>query len=117
MPNKTPLHGPDWFERQPYIDKQRIATAGGSYGDYMMAWLNGHTDRFRAMVCHAGVYSYHSQMASDIVRGRERALGAFPWGDLAQVDRQSAQRFAAHFKPTPCYGKPCGHSWSSTNPP
>src|SRR5207249_9816599 len=62
------------------------------------AWLNGHTDRFKAMICHAGVYSYHSQMASDSVRGRERALGAFPWGDLAKVDHQTAQRFAAHFK-------------------
>ena len=34
----------------------------------MMAWLNGHTDRFKAMVCHAGVYNWHSMMASDFVR-------------------------------------------------
>jgi dipeptidyl aminopeptidase/acylaminoacyl peptidase len=90
--------GTDWFEKQPWIDKDRIATAGASYGGYMMAWLNGHTDRFKAMVCHAGVYSYHSQMASDIVRGRERALGAFPWKDLEKIDRQSAQRYAGNFK-------------------
>jgi dipeptidyl aminopeptidase/acylaminoacyl peptidase len=88
----------DWLEKQPWIDGKRMAAAGGSYGGYMMAWLNGHTDRFRAMVCHAGVYSYHGQMASDMVRGRERALGAFPWNDLAQVDKQSASRFAANFK-------------------
>jgi dipeptidyl aminopeptidase/acylaminoacyl peptidase len=92
------LKATDWFEQQPWIDANRIATAGGSYGGYMMAYLNGHTDRFKAMVCHAGVYSYHSQMASDIVRGRERALGAFPWGDLAKIDKQSAQRYAANFK-------------------
>jgi len=64
----------------------------------MMAWLNGHTDRYKAMVCHAGVYNWHSMLASDIVRGRERTLGAPPWGDLDKIDRQSPQRFAKNFK-------------------
>jgi dipeptidyl aminopeptidase/acylaminoacyl peptidase len=88
----------DWFERQPWIDKSRMAAAGGSYGGYMMAWLNGHTDRFKAMVCHAGVYNWHSMVASDFVKGRERSLGAAPWGDLTRIDKQNAQRFAANFK-------------------
>jgi dipeptidyl aminopeptidase/acylaminoacyl peptidase len=88
----------DWFASQPWIDKDRMAAAGGSYGRYMMAWLNGHTDRFKAMVCHAGVYDWHAMMASDIVKSRERALGAPPWENLDKVDRQSAQRFAANFK-------------------
>jgi dipeptidyl aminopeptidase/acylaminoacyl peptidase len=88
----------DWLQQQPYIDKDRMAALGASYGGYMMAWLNGHTDRFKAMVCHAGVYNWHSMMASDIVRSRERALGTFPWSDLARIDRQSPQRLAARFK-------------------
>jgi dipeptidyl aminopeptidase/acylaminoacyl peptidase len=97
-PTTDILKATDLLEEKPWIDKSRIAAAGASYGGYMMAWLNGHTDRFKAMVCHAGVYSYHSQMASDLVRSRERALGAFPWNDLGQVDKQSAQRFARNFK-------------------
>jgi dipeptidyl aminopeptidase/acylaminoacyl peptidase len=92
------LKATDWFVQQPWIDKNRLAAAGGSYGGYMMAWLNGHTDRFKAMVCHAGVYNWHSMLASDFVKGRERSLGAPPWGDLARIDRQNAQRFAANFK-------------------
>jgi dipeptidyl aminopeptidase/acylaminoacyl peptidase len=92
------MKGTEWFERQPWIDKDRMAAAGASYGGYMMAWMNGHTDRFKAMVCHAGVYDYHSQVASDLARGRERSLGAFPWDDPARVDRQSAQRYAKNFK-------------------
>jgi len=88
----------DWFEQQRWIDKNRMAAAGGSYGGYMMAWLNGHTDRFKALVCHAGVYNWHSMLASDLVKGRERSLGAPPWGNLDKIDRQSAQRFAADFK-------------------
>jgi dipeptidyl aminopeptidase/acylaminoacyl peptidase len=88
----------DWFEKQPWIDKDRMAAAGASYGGYMMAWLNGHTDRFKAMVCHAGVYDWHAMMASDIIKIRERALGTPPWENLEKVDRQSAHRFAANFK-------------------
>jgi dipeptidyl aminopeptidase/acylaminoacyl peptidase len=88
----------DWFEQQPWIDKNRMAAAGASYGGYMMAWLNGHTDRFKAMICHAGVYNWHSMLASDVVKGRERSLGAPPWGDLEKIDRQSPQRFAKNFK-------------------
>ena len=75
-----------------------MTAAGGSYGGYMMAWLNGHTDRFKALVCHAGVYDWHSMTASDILKSAERSLGSSSWGDLAKIDRQSAERFAANFK-------------------
>jgi dipeptidyl aminopeptidase/acylaminoacyl peptidase len=92
------LKGTDWMEAQPYIDRERTAAAGASYGGYMMAWLNGHTDRFKAMICHAGVYNWHSMLASDIVRSRERPLGALPWGDLGKIDRQTPQRLAANFR-------------------
>lgn len=88
----------DYMEKMLYIDTNRTVAAGASYGGYMMAWINGHTDRFKAMVCHAGVYNWHSMMASDVVRGRQRPLGALPWGDLDKIDRQSPQRFAVNFK-------------------
>jgi dipeptidyl aminopeptidase/acylaminoacyl peptidase len=92
------MRATDYMESLPYIDKDRMAAAGASYGGYMMSWLNGHTDRFKAMVCHAGVYNWHSMMASDVVRARQRPLGALPWGDLYHIDKQSPQRFAVNFK-------------------
>lgn len=88
----------DYMEALPYIDKNRTTAAGASYGGYMMAWLNGHTDRYKAMICHAGVYNWHSMMASDFVRARERPLGALPFGDQAKIDKQNPQKFAANFK-------------------
>src|SRR5258708_38303669 len=51
----------DYMEKQLYIDPNRTAAAGASYGGYMMAWINGHTDRHRALVCHARVHNRHSQ--------------------------------------------------------
>src|SRR5436190_7790676 len=91
-------NAPDVLIKQPRADNDRLAAAGGSYGGYMMACLNGHTDRFKALVCHAGVYNWSSMVASDFVKGRERALGAPPWGDQAKIDQQNAQRFAANLK-------------------
>lgn len=42
------------LERYPFLDKDRCVALGASYGGYMINWINGRTDRFRALVCHAG---------------------------------------------------------------
>ena len=41
----------------PWMDSTRMAAAGGSYGGYMVNWINGHTNRFKAIVSHAGVFN------------------------------------------------------------
>ena len=50
----------DQMAAQPYVDPERMAAAGGSYGGYMVNWLLGHTDRFKAFVSHAGVFDLRS---------------------------------------------------------
>jgi dipeptidyl aminopeptidase/acylaminoacyl peptidase len=42
--------------KYPFLDKNRMAAAGASYGGYMINWLNGNTDRFKALVCHDGLF-------------------------------------------------------------
>jgi dipeptidyl aminopeptidase/acylaminoacyl peptidase len=42
---------------RPDLDAQRTAALGGSYGGYMANWIAGHTDRFRAIVSHASLWS------------------------------------------------------------
>jgi dipeptidyl aminopeptidase/acylaminoacyl peptidase len=44
----------------PWVDSTRVAAAGGSFGGYMMYWMAGHTDRFRCLVSHAGLYDLES---------------------------------------------------------
>lgn len=41
-----------------FIDKDKIAAAGASYGGYMMNWMEGHNDKgiFKCFVSHDGVY-------------------------------------------------------------
>ena len=47
----------------PYVDPARMAAAGGSYGGYMIDWMLGHTDRFKAFVTHDGVFDLRSMAA------------------------------------------------------
>ncbi len=41
---------------RPDIDADRVGMMGGSYGGYMANWMAGHTDRFKAIVSHAGLW-------------------------------------------------------------
>ena len=40
--------------KYPWLDGSRAAALGASYGGYMINWINGKTDRFKALVCHDG---------------------------------------------------------------
>ncbi|WP_394824690.1 prolyl oligopeptidase family serine peptidase [Pendulispora albinea] len=37
-----------------FLDKSRAVALGASYGGYLINWINGKTDRFKALVCHDG---------------------------------------------------------------
>ncbi|MDA1015094.1 MAG: S9 family peptidase [Planctomycetota bacterium] len=76
------------------VDGNRMAAAGGSYGGYIMSWMAGHTDRFRCLVNHAGVYNTLSMYASDATQGRERCFGGEPWSGLEAIDDCNPARFA-----------------------
>lgn len=51
----------DYVQNLPYVDKDRMGAAGGSYGGYMVNWILGHTNRFKALVSHAGVFDLRSE--------------------------------------------------------
>jgi dipeptidyl aminopeptidase/acylaminoacyl peptidase len=88
----------DHLIAQGYVDEKRMAAAGGSYGGFLVNWIAGHTDRFKALVSHAGVYDLLGQSASDSTYGRHHSYGGYPFTNLANVERQSPNRFAAGFK-------------------
>ncbi len=41
------MEGVDYLEKLPYIDKDRMGAAGGSFGGYMMNWFAVNTGRFK----------------------------------------------------------------------
>lgn len=52
------MKGLDYVEKTyPFIDKNREAALGASYGGYMANWILGHTDRFKCVVSHDGTFN------------------------------------------------------------
>jgi dipeptidyl aminopeptidase/acylaminoacyl peptidase len=94
-----PLKGPadeinqaadEAIKRYPFIDASRQAAGGASYGGHLTNWLAVSTDRYRALVSHAGLYDLKTQWTtSDIAYSRERGLGGPPWEGKAVWKEQS----------------------------
>lgn len=40
-----------------WIDPNALGAAGGSFGGYMVNWIAGHSNRFKALVSHAGPFN------------------------------------------------------------
>jgi dipeptidyl aminopeptidase/acylaminoacyl peptidase len=88
----------DFMLAQGYIDPDRLTATGGSYGGFMVAFMNGHVDRYKAFVCHAGCYDWVSMMATDGYRFFAEELGAYHWDDEARVMRQSPHHYVKNAK-------------------
>jgi len=88
----------DWLCAQPWADAQRVFASGGSYGGFMVAWMNGHVEpgRYRAYVCHAGCFDWTAMFADDAYTWHALELGAWYWDDMAKVHAQSPHAFARH---------------------
>jgi dipeptidyl aminopeptidase/acylaminoacyl peptidase len=55
------MKGLDYAEQHyPFIDKDRECALGASYGGYMANWVLGHTDRFKCIVSHDGMFNSES---------------------------------------------------------
>lgn len=50
----------DAAEARDDIDATRTSMMGGSFGGYMANWIAGHTQRFKAIVSHASLWSLDS---------------------------------------------------------
>lgn len=69
------------LERYPWMDGDRVAALGGSYGGYMVNWIAGQMpDRFRALVTHAGnLDERFAYFATEELWFPEWEHGGTPW--------------------------------------
>jgi dipeptidyl aminopeptidase/acylaminoacyl peptidase len=59
------MTGLDYAEQHySFIDKTRECALGASYGGYMANWILGHTDRFKCIVSHDGMFNAESAFGS-----------------------------------------------------
>jgi dipeptidyl aminopeptidase/acylaminoacyl peptidase len=83
----------------PYVDANRIAAAGGSYGGYMIDWILGHTTSFKALVSHAGVFDLASEAGTtDELWFPKWEFHGFPWENPAMYDQWSPSTYVKQFK-------------------
>jgi dipeptidyl aminopeptidase/acylaminoacyl peptidase len=55
------MKGLDYAEKKyPFLDKNRECALGASFGGYMVNWIMGHTDRFKCIVSHDGMFNTDS---------------------------------------------------------
>ena len=86
-----------WLENQPDVDRTRMAAAGASYGGYMMNWFQGHTDKFKTLVTHCGVFDFNSMYGATEELWFDEWDHGIPWKD-ADFARWSPHAFAGQFR-------------------
>jgi dipeptidyl aminopeptidase/acylaminoacyl peptidase len=93
------MKGVDHMIKQGYVDPARLGAAGGSYGGYMVNWILGHSDRFKALVSHAGVYNLTSMYgATEELWFTEWEFKGNPWDNPQLYEKWSPHLYAGNFK-------------------
>lgn len=71
----------EYLEKLDFVDTDRAVALGGSYGGYMINWIQGHDlgRKFKALVCHDGVFSTQSMWSTEELFFPEHEFGGTLW--------------------------------------
>jgi dipeptidyl aminopeptidase/acylaminoacyl peptidase len=88
------MTGLDYAEAHyPFIDKTRECALGASYGGYMADWILGHTDRFKCIVTHDGMYDAESAFGStEELWFNQWEFKGRPWDYVGKPDSENPFR-------------------------
>ena len=75
-----------------YIDPKRIVASGASFGGFMMNWIQGHNDRFKALVSHDGIFNAETMAYST----DELWFEEWEHGGLPHTNREAFLKFSPH---------------------
>jgi dipeptidyl aminopeptidase/acylaminoacyl peptidase len=94
------MKGLDYVEKTyPFIDKNREAALGASYGGYMANWLLGHTNRFKCIVSHDGMFNAESAYGTtEELWFANWEFGGPPWKKRNVYRKWSPHEYAQNFK-------------------
>ena len=94
------MNGLDYAEKTySFIDKSRECALGASYGGYMINWILGHTNRFKCLVSHDGMFNTESAYGStEELWFPEWEFGDTVWANREAYRKWSPHLFAAQFK-------------------
>ena len=91
------MKGLDYAEKTyPFIDKDRECALGASYGGYMANWVLGHTDRFKCIVSHDGMFNAESAWGTtEELWFNEWEFKGTPW-----TNREMYRKWSPHLSAT-----------------
>ncbi|HEY9419647.1 MAG TPA: S9 family peptidase, partial [Candidatus Udaeobacter sp.] len=94
------MKGLDFVEKTyPFVDKNREAALGASYGGYMANWLLGHTNRFKCIVSHDGMFNAESAYGTtEELWFANWEFGDPPWKKRDVYRKWSPHEYARNFK-------------------
>jgi dipeptidyl aminopeptidase/acylaminoacyl peptidase len=94
------MKGLDYAEQTyPFIDKNRECALGASYGGYMANWVLGHTDRFKCIVSHDGMFNAESAWGTtDELWFNDWEFKGTPYDNRAMYEKWSPHQYAKNFK-------------------
>jgi len=94
------MKGLDYAEEHyGFIDKDRECALGASYGGYMVNWILGHTNRFKCLVSHDGMFNAESAWgATEELWFNEWEFKGTPYTNREMYRKWSPHEYAANFK-------------------
>ena len=94
------MKGLDYVEKTcPFIDKNREAALGASYGGYIANWLLGHTNRFKCIVSHDGMFNAESAYGTtEEIWFMNWEFDGPPWEKRDVYRKWSPHEYAQNFK-------------------
>jgi dipeptidyl aminopeptidase/acylaminoacyl peptidase len=99
-PYEDLMKGLDYAEKTyPFIDKDRECALGASYGGYMINWILGHTDRFKCLVSHDGMFNAESAWGdTEELWFNNWEFKGTPYDNRASYEKWSPHQYAKNFK-------------------
>jgi dipeptidyl aminopeptidase/acylaminoacyl peptidase len=94
------MKGLDYAEQTyPFIDKNRECALGASYGGYAINWILGHTDRFKCLVSHDGMFNAESAWGTtEELWFNNWEFKGTPYDNRAGYQKWSPHQYAKNFK-------------------
>ena len=100
LPYQDVIAAAEWFKQQPWIDADRMVAGGGSYGGYLTSIILGRPHPFNALVAHAAVYNWYTQVGADYGHETPR-FGGFWTPEQQAVFKQGSPHYGAANFSTP----------------
>ena len=94
------MKGLDYAEEHyAFIDKTRECALGASYGGYAINWILGHTDRFKCLVSHDGMFNAESAWGTtEELWFNDWEFKGTPYDNRAGYEKWSPHQYAKNFK-------------------